>query len=92
MSGPGSEGWKKQPLKREQHVQRSWGEKLLAIFEESDRIKEKSKRQFLCFYAYLFLFSLREDRGQQPQSPGEEETLERESMSQSFEADPDPDP
>lgn len=89
MSKAGSWGWAKQPQKREQHVQRSWGEKLPTIFEEPDEIREKSKGLPFCLDAYSFLFSLGQHKDQQPQSLGAEGPLERKSMSQSFEGDPD---
>lgn len=65
-----------QPWKREQHVQRPWGEKLPAIFEEPQRIRERSPR--LLLYLYTYFLSLGEDQGQQSQSPEEEGLLDGE--------------
>lgn len=52
MPGAQSEEWGVQPRKRGD-ICKGPGEKLLAIFEELDRINEKSKGLVLCFCTYV---------------------------------------
>lgn len=68
MPGAQSEEWGVQPRERGA-ICKGPGEKLLAIFEELDRIDEKSKGLVLCFCIYvLSLFSSREDKVSGPRA------------------------
>lgn len=63
-----SEEWKVQPRKRGA-ICKGPEEKLLAIFEELDRINEKFKGLVLCFCTYVLLFfSSREDKVSGPRA------------------------